>query len=244
MTSRSAALLHDVLIALRDENGADFLHNNGVLTSALKALIVHGASLGEALKIIADAFAGRVEPRKLREFVTRFVGYGALVGSVIQGSTVTRATMLGGGLLGADEAHVYEIPLPPGLSGKTGQRRLTMTLSWLTPTNPRDRRYRRAKVWLSPPVSELRVERTEADWRASQRGTLEHEVLEGTRAAAYEDGDGLTVRVNCTAHAGTLEVDVPYALAVSIEVAPELGVDVFMEIRDRIRPPVEVRPAG
>lgn len=244
LTSHHAANLIDVLIALRDQAGADFLNDNGVLTSAMKALIVHGASLGQALKTISDVFEGRVEPRKLREFVTRFVGYGSLGRSVVQGSTATRATMLGGGHLGAEEAHAYEIPLPPGLSGKTGQRRLTTTLSWLTPTNPRDRRYRRAKLWLSAPGSELRVGRTEVDWRASQRGTVQHEVLEGTTAAAYDDGHVLTIRVNCTAYAGTLEVDVPYALAVSIEVAPELEVDVFAEIRDRVRPPVAVRTAG
>ncbi len=244
VASHSAAVLYDVLGSLRDEAGADFLLDRGVMTSALKALIVHGASLGDALLTVTKAFTGRVEPRKLREFVTRFVGYGALSGSAVQGSSGTRATMLGGGLLGTDEAHVYDIPLPPGLSGKTGQRRLTMTLSWLTPTNSRDRRYRRARLWLSSPVSELNVDRTEADWRASQRGTVQHEILEGTRAAAYDDGHALTVKVNCTAHAGLLDVDVPYALAISIEVAPELDVDVFAEIRDRIRPPVEVRPAG
>jgi hypothetical protein len=229
---------------LRDDASAHFLEDDGVLVSALKALVVHGASLGDALTSVSEAFAGRVDPGKLREFVTRFVGYGSLVGPAVQGSTGTRATMLGGGRLGADEAHVYDIPLPPSLSGKAGQRRLTMTLAWLTPTNPRDRRYRRARLWLSSPESELRVGRTQADWRASQRGTIQHEIFEGTGAAAYDDGQGLAVRVNCAPHAGTLDAEVPYALLFSIEVAPELEVDVFSEVRERIRPAVEVRPTA
>lgn len=241
LVSRRAASLYEVLVQLRATPGAEFLDDPGVLTSALKALVVHGATMGDALSVISDLFTDRVGADKLREFTTRFVGYGA-IGRLVAGSTEHRATMLGGGTLQEDEAHVYDIPLPPSLSGVTGERRLTMTLGWLTPTNPRDRRYRRAKLWLSPRDPYLGIRRVEADWRASQRGTIQHEVLTGTGAAAYTDGDVVSIGVNCMAHAGSLDVGVPYALAVSLEVAPELGVEVFAEVNTRIRPPVEVRP--
>ena len=242
IASRRAAILHQLLIQLRQQDEAGFLAHDGIMTCAIKALLVHGATMGEALEILANVFAGQVSSQKMREFVSRFVGYG-VAGPGIVGSTASRATMLGGGLLNADEAHVYEVPLPPGLSGKTGERRLTMTLAWLTPANAQDRRYRRAKLWLSPQTGYLSVDRTEADWLAARRGTIQHEVFVGDRADAYDDGDALSVAVNCAEHAGRLEDEVPYALAISLEVAPELQVEVFAEISDRIRPPVTVRAA-
>lgn len=241
ITSRRAAHLHQLLSELRRQVDADFLAHDGVLVCAIKALVVHGASMGEALQVISDVFSQTVPPQKLREFVTRFVGYGA-AGPLVDGSTASRATMLGGGLVGSEEAHVYEIPLPPGLSGKTGDRRLTMSLAWLTPLNPRDRRYRRAKLWLSPPGEHLTIDRTEADWQAARRGTIQHEVFAGNRADAYNDGDMISIAVNCAEHGGRLEDEVPYAVVISLEAAPELEVEVFAEISDRIRPPIAVRP--
>ena len=96
------------------------------------------------------------------------------------------------------------------------------------------RAWRRADLWFQPPDAPLQVRRQEADWRAVQRGTLQHEVLEGERAAAFVDGDSLEIRVNCRADAGALEDAVPYALAATLEVAAELDLDIYSEIRLRI----------
>jgi hypothetical protein len=205
-------------------------------------LIVHGAEFGEALPILRTAFGERVDNRKFREYASRFLGYGDVDLTRSFGSTASRATLIGGGYLTAEDASVFEIPLPPALSGKTGRRRLTITLSWLTPINPRDRRYRRALLWFEPPQKELEVKRSDADWQAAQRGTVQHEVLEGDQAAVFSDGASLSIRVNCAAHAGDLDEPVPYGLVVSLEVAPELNVPVFAQVRDRIRPLVVVRP--
>jgi hypothetical protein len=242
LTSRAAAQLHDVLAALRDQGQAEFLMDQGIFVAALKALLVHGADLGEGLTIMTAAFSGRVDNRRLREFTSRFLGYGRVDLDRAFGSTAQRATLIGGGHLHAEDADVFEIPLPPSLSGKTGRRRLTMTLAWLSPVNSRDRRYRRARLWFAPPRDELQVDRCQADWNAAQRGTIQHEILEGRKAAVFADGEALTVQVNCAAYAGALTDAVPYSLAVSLEAAPELDVPVFAEVRERIRPLVTVRP--
>ena len=86
------------------------------------------------------------------------------------------------------------------------------------------------------------MSRQEADWQAAQRGTVQHEILEGQQASVFADDQTLAIQVNCAAYAGELADPVPYALAASLEVASELDVAVFTEIRDRIRPQVAVRP--
>ena len=62
---------------------------------------------------------------------------------------------------------------------------------------------RRADLWFEPPSEPLKVTRKEADWQAARRGTIQHEVLEGERAAVFVDGDNLEIRVSCRADAGT-----------------------------------------
>jgi hypothetical protein len=115
-----------------------------------------------------------------------------------------------------------------------------MTLAWLTPVNPAHKGWRRASLWFAPPKDPLDIERQQANWQAVKRGTVQHEVLEGKRASAFVDGDDLEIRVNCLADAGTLEEAVPYALISTLEVAEEIGVPIYEEIRVRILPRIQV----
>lgn len=117
---------------------------------------------------------------------------------------------------------------------------MTITLAWLTPVNPRHQSWRRADLWFAPPREPLYIERQQADWRAVQRGTLQHEILEGADAAVYVDGANLEIQINCRSDAGALEEDVPYALAVTLEVAEEVGVPIYEEIRVRVQERVRV----
>jgi hypothetical protein len=179
---------------LREDSDVGFLGDQGVLVAAIKALLVHGAELGDSMAILRLAFGHQVDQRKLREFICRFVGYGQIHADRAFGSSAQRATMIGGGRLIAEEADIFQIPLPPSLSGRAGRRRLTVTLAWLTPINPRDRRYRCARLWFEPPQQDLRLARREADWQAVQRGTIQHEILEGQYAAVFAL-DGTLTRV-------------------------------------------------
>jgi hypothetical protein len=91
-------------------------------------------------------------------------------------------------------------------------------------------------LWFTPPSEPLSVNRQQASWQAVQRGTLQHEILEGHHADAFVDGDALEVLVSCRADAGALEDAVPYSLAITLEIAQELGVDIYNEVRVRVRP--------
>ena len=230
LVSRAAGLLYDLLEELSEEPG-------GMIITAvprsiwLKALVAHGSDWGLAGSTLDEILREGQNSRQFREYVSRLLGYGAVDISRVQECTASRVTALSGGALNKDESHIHRFPLPPSLSGQRGRRRLTYTLAWISPVNPQHQGWRRAGLWVSSPNGPLRVERQQGDWQAVQRGTLQHEILEGEQAAAFEDGANLEIQVNCRADAGTLEEEVPYTLVTTLEVAEEIGVAIYDEVR-------------
>ena len=83
-----------------------------------------------------------------------------------------------------------------------------------------------------------------ADHRAVQRGTVQHEVLEGDQAVDFQDGDAIVVKVNCRADAGDILKPVRYGLAVTLEVAEGVGIPIYQEVRERLRVRVPVQGEG
>lgn len=238
--SRAAVQAYEVVEALRAEVAeAPEAKFDAVL---LKALLVHGAHWGEwADRLLAQRPDFDWTAKK--DFVTRWLGYGLV--DVERGITCTaeRATLLGVGELGADEAFVFSAPLPPSLAGKKAWRRLTITLAWLSPINPSHQGYRRAKLWVTPPQDQLRVKRSNSVHdKTALRGTVQHEILEGEYAVAFVDGDRFECKVNCAADAGELFSKVPFALCVSLEVAVGSGIPIYQEIRERIATAVGIQP--
>jgi hypothetical protein len=130
------------------------------------------------------------------------------------------------------------------MSGSRVRRRFTGTLSWLTPINSQHRNYRRAYLWFHVDEQQLGVQRAQVDSDTARRGTVEHRILEGERVVAFDDGEELEVTVSCKSDAGKLDASVPYALAVTLEVAEPLEVSIFQQVRDRIRPRIEIEPEG
>lgn len=106
--------------------------------------------------------------------------------------------------------------------------------------------YRVADLWFDPPSTRLSVKRTDADHDAVTRGSVQHEVLEGTSAVAIVDGDLMPVQVNCRAEASTkVPAPISYALLVSLETARPLAVSIYDQVKARIaalHAPVQVRP--
>lgn len=241
LASRAASQLFDILQELRATPGGATIDEIPPAVW-LKTLLVHSASWGSGGEILDGLLRTPQNTQKFREYVTRLLGYGVADPARVKECTPFRVTALGGGTLRPEMAHVHRFPLPPSLSGKRLWRRVTVTLSWLTPVNPMHQSWRRAELWFEPPVDVLKLNRMEADAKAVQRGTVQHEVLEGDKAAAFVDGDNLEVYVNCRATAGILEDSVPYALATTVEVAQEIGVDVYDEVRVRLAARVQVIP--
>lgn len=209
-----------------------------------KALVAHSSwrpddGLTALNQMLVDE--GR-SARTLRDDAGRFLGNGVVREGRALAADDDRVTLVGWGTLGADEAEIYELPLPPSLSGAIGWRRLTITLAWFSPTNPKNRRYREALLWYEPVEdldSTIRVERAEATQMLARRGTLQHEVFEGHAAAAFVDGSVIHLRVNCRPDAGPLRDAVPYGLAITLECAPQLQLPLYEEVFARVQPRVQ-----
>lgn len=233
LASRTATHLYDVLDELRQGPGGDLVETVPYAVW-LKALLVHGANWGTAGEVLTQILRNSSNSRQFREYVTRLIGYGIIDPTRVSECTEYRVTSLGGGLLQSDQAHVHRIPLPPSLNAQRCWRRLVITLAWITPINPIHQSWRRADLWFTPPLDSLQIKRAQADGRAVQRGTVQHEILEGERAAAFIDGANLEIQVSCRSDAGVLEDVVPYALAATLEVAEDIGIDIYSEVAVRV----------
>ena len=234
LVSRSAAFLQEVLDDLRGSPDGEVI-DDVPRAVWLKAMVAHGADWGEAGAELTRLLRNPSNSRKFKEYVTRLLGYGSVDVDRVSECTAWRVTAVSGGELGEDESQIHAFPLPPSLNGLPIHKRLTITLAWLSPINPRHQAWRRAQLWFDPPMKELRVERRQADSRIVRRGTLQHEILEKQAAASFNQGDALEIRVSCRADAGTLEERVPYALVTTLEVAEDLALDIYDEVRTAVR---------
>lgn len=210
----------------------------------LRVLAAHSADWGAGLSHLEAILTPMVGASRVREHAARFLGYGVLRANRLLGCTEQRATALGFASLRDEEAHLFRFPLPPSLSGFRGHRRLTVTLGWFTPIAPSTRRYRRAALWLSVEHSPLRIGRSQANDKASRRGTLQHEIIEGDDVSAFGDDAEIRIQVNCREDAAPLDGEVPYAIACSLEIADGVAVPIYEEVRARIATRVEVHPSG
>ena len=209
-----------------------------------KCLIAHSAQWGTSATLIGDTVSPNGPHGQKRLETARFLGFGRVSEDRAAMASDQRVTLVGWGNLAKDEAELYEIPLPPSLSGKRLARRLTITLAWFTPINPDSRRYRKAALWfekVEPSGGTVFSQRREVDRHMVRRGTLQHEIFDGEAASVFVDGDTLRLRVNCKEDAGGLEdVRVRYGLAISLEVAEQLRLPIYDEVVARIRPAVRV----
>src|SRR5581483_10520765 len=202
----------DWILQMLDTLEADW--SPEALAVLTKALLVHGSAWTEAAEVLKQNL--ELGP-DYRDHIARYFGYGAVQLDRVLGCEDHRVTVISASVIGDDEGHLYELPLPPSLSGIVGIRRLVISLAWFTPINPLHRDYRRAGLWVSTPESALKADRVCADWKTVQRGTMQHEIFEGDAAVAYVDGATIRLKVNCRADAGRLDDRVPYGLAVTLE---------------------------
>lgn len=236
--SRSAIQIIESLDLLTDEDGAPAVRDP-FRSLAAKCLVPHTATWGESFDHIAAA--AEIVGGDSREIARRLLGYGCTKGIDAAICTDQRVTVLGLGELGDGGAHVYELPLPVELSGQVLWRRLTITLAWNSPVRVAHQRYRAAALWFATPLDRLGVKRSDAHWQAVQRGTIQHEVFDGTAAVALGNDERLRLTVNCRADAGHLFQNVPYVVAATLEVAEGQTIPLYERIKTRLRQQVSVR---
>ncbi len=242
-TSASAALVShygarilELLDRLTNDSGVEV----DPLASAVltKALLVHSCRLTPSSDEIASLLTG-MSPTRIKDGVSRFLGYGVLDSDRILRGDAQRATALGWGRLRDEEALRFDLPLPPSLAGVSGGRRLVITLAYFPPLRTASRQHRAAELYFKPVTEPLRLRRQGADWQTVKRGTLQHEVLGGTLVSAYVDGATIPIQVNCRALVKPMRDAVPFGLAVTLEA--EASIPLHAEVAARIRNQVQAR---
>lgn len=249
LATRSAARIYEVLDALRGEHEDSI--PQGLISVLIKALLVHGTKQdGDACKAITAALKTRDNSRQFKEVMARYLGYGTVQIERVLACTEQRGTVLGCGEIRENEIHEYRLPLPPGLSSSQAWRRMVVTLAWFSAVNPDHRNLREAKLELSPANNwgtlPLKLARQDGDHNQVLRGTVQHEVLEGSKQiAAFQDGDSILLHVACKKDAtARLDDAIPYGLAVTLEVAEGIQIPIYEQLRTRLQPQVAVGAVG
>jgi len=244
LMSRAAGICYDSLIQiLVDNNIEDDIRKFEV--PLLKAMLAHGCSWGEMGTRIENILRTPNNGNELRRLVSNWLGYGVPEVSRVLECTNQRATLLGFGELSDGQGHIFQLPLPPSLSTRRDWRRLTCTLAWLSPIAANTQKYRTASLWfdveraLAP--NRQGISSGQDGWRSVRRGTLQHEIFEGNTAEPFAGGDTISIKVNCRADAGKLITPVAYGLAVSLEIAEDIDIPIYNEIRTRIAPAIQIQ---
>lgn len=211
----------------------------------LKAALAHTARWSSARAVIEEVLRD-TKGRVRREDVARFLGLGRPQPLAALTADDHKAVLVQASRIRVDEAHEYELPLPPSLSALKERRRLILTLAWISPVRPRHKSYREIGLELSLlGPDKVFGDRTEVDANSSKRGTVLHQVFENHRAIPFGPGERGVVKVSCRSIGDDQSESVPYALFATIETPAELGLPIYEEVRDalRVRPAVGLRPA-
>jgi hypothetical protein len=236
LMSRNGYFCYEVLQELIEDNNINI--ENDKIAILIKAMLAHGCSwdtIGDEI----EKRLGNLDATSIKSIKSRWIGYGYPHIDKVKECTEQRATVIGFGELKEEEAHVYSLPLPPSLSSQTIKRRLTITLAWFSPISSNTQRYRTSRLWFEA-KNQVATNRADSDWQAVRRGTLQHEIFEDATAAAFIDGDTISIKVNCSKDANSFSESIPYAILVSLEVAEGLNLPIYQEIKERISVPVPI----
>ncbi|MFD6664642.1 S8 family peptidase [Micromonospora chalcea] len=238
LVSHYGAAILEQIARVRDDSGEAIDERFWAVLA--KTLLIHGTSLPSSAREVRQLFSG-FSGERLRDAVSRFYGYGVFSPDRIYDCSDTRVTAIGWGELKPDSGARFSFPLPPSLAGVVVRRRLVLTAAYLAPTRVRNRGHRAADIYIMPNVSVLEVARSDSSFRTVRRGTVQHEVFDGEKAAAFIDGDSVEVQVNCRSLVGAMSEALPFGLAVTLEVPAASGMQIYSEISARMRATARTR---
>ena len=146
LTSRAAGIAYDNLESIFQEQarGSDF-STFGI--PILKAALAHGCNWNKQGERLDTLLRAGGNGKKIRNRISKWLGYGVADFEKALGCNPQRATLLGFGQLNDGEAHVYQLPLPSSLNAQRIWRKFTVTLAWLSPVASTTQRYREAQLW-------------------------------------------------------------------------------------------------
>ena len=235
LATRAAHRLFDAL--MDDENGAILEGvDRAYYGVVVKALLVHRAQWGSKGALLDELYEPKGQGSHVarKDNVARVLGYGRPRVEDAMTCAANRAILVGHGSVPADgSARQYRVPLPASLERVTEPRSITMTLAWFSPVNVRHRAYRRAKLEILPldrmtAAGVSRAPNQPSD-KSVPRGSLFHVRYEGNKAVSFVDDEHVRF---CREQGGSLDQQIKYGLAVTIEAGE--GVPVYQEVRQRL----------
>lgn len=233
LVTHEASKLFDILEEGNSENNLPDALYHPLL---VRALLVHASSWGEWKKDLGKDLD--LPKGQIRKQLTALLGYGCLDPNRLGFSARNRAVVITGGSITKDQRHTYSLPLPLSLRSKAEWHRFTVTLAFAAPTVGTLNQYRGSKVYFEFEENGLEtVDRSEAEYYAARRGSLQHEIIEGTRAMTFVEGDAFSIHVECMDDAQHLrkKEEIKYALVASVETAEQTSTTIYDEVRMALR---------
>ena len=194
---------------------------------------------------------GNSKSHQAKEEVARKYGYGLLDAELMREAPVFGTTLVGVGSIQKDRAAIFDLPLPPSMSGDRVHREMNVTLAWFSPVDASRARYRLAALEaicaegdsMNEDVVDkkwgLAMRSGHLDANLIKRGTIwsRRMVPDRVRVPNFDEGTSLPIRVQCRdASGGGLNPDdeIKFAIAVSLELADTVQYDVHEEIRQQL----------
>lgn len=244
LTTRAAHFIADALDELY-ENDEEKWHALKTRAVVLKTLLAHGTSWGAIGNTLDDAYPPRDRSKwsPRRNTITQFLGYGQLdISRVVSGNS-NRITLLAQDLIHAEQRHEYIVPVPASMLNNREVRTVTITLSWTCPMTHTTADHRAvvlqlvgtkkntSSFWDGVARSKDQVQPNAA---TADRGTLIHTVQEGKKKMLDEQGR-LVICVQAISKQGFERHDVPYALAITLELGQQTRSQLYTEVEQRVR---------
>lgn len=243
LTTRAAHFIADALDELYADDDKAW-HELKTRAVMLRALLAHSTSWGEVGNRLDEAYPPR-DPRKWsprRNVITQFLGYGQLnIPRVVSGDA-NRITLLGEDLIHAGERHEYIVPVPASMLNSREVRTVTITLSWSCPMTHTTADRRAVVLQLTGAKNDTgsfwggiaRSGCAQPNASTASRGTLIHMVQEGKKLMTDATGR-IVIGVQATAKLGFEFDDVPYAVAITLELGQQTHSKLYMEVEQRVR---------
>lgn len=233
MATRRLAQLYNTIQSLKAFDTKNAL-GNAPISVVLKALLVHGAEHSDSVTdVLKTALKTKQNSRTFKSDIDQFLGFGLVDEKRIHACRDDQATLIYTGKIKDEESHLYKLPLPPSLSATTHERRVIVTLAWMTPVNSSHPDYRLAQLWVDYPKDVLKADQGDYYQHHMINGTVYHDVRKGKKAPIFTDGDELEIRVNCHSRIDGESLEIPYALVVTLD-SPGSGLGIYGEVKSRL----------
>ncbi|RAR49274.1 UNVERIFIED_CONTAM: subtilase family protein [Acidovorax defluvii] len=248
LTTRSAVQIATMLEEVFQQDGERW-SDKPTRAVMLKALLVHGARWGSVGELFfnlikdPDNHHHRVSEK---DQTSRFVGFGKPDSDRVLGGTKNRITLLADDQIKHEDRHVFRLPVPSHMLKSRDLRTVTITLAWTSPVHVSSVDYRavtlklvdgdgQQKFWQGVDRGAIQAQPVQF---TMERGTIAHLQLSGDTLWRYGKATDAQLEIAVQAmakHESMKHIQVPYALAITLEVAQGIDTKVYEEIRDQVR---------